>query len=306
VLGLFGYYRNFIRRYSVIAAPLTNLIKGIKPDRKEDGSYTHRMGETPIEWSTECQEAFDTLKKKLISPPVLAYPDFSKPFILYVDASHAGMACALLQLSTDSGPTEDDATTALPMEASVKEELASMQRRDPTWGKIFDNVHLFPQFTITGGLLYHQDRICLPNNKGFIRSVLHDSHDAVGHMGIAKSYDIMRKQWYRPGLCAILRSYVRSCVTCRGVKLSKQNPIGTMHPQRNISQIPFDNIALDVFPLLQHGGLGFDACLAIVDTFTKTVVLRPTHTTASTEDIAEILFTSIRCRGFLPSTIISD
>jgi hypothetical protein len=102
VLGLFGYYRNFIRRYSIIAAPLTDLMKGMKPDRKEDGSYTHRMGETPIAWNEECQIAFETLKKRLISPPVLPYPDFSKPFILYVDASHAGMACALHQVSSDA------------------------------------------------------------------------------------------------------------------------------------------------------------------------------------------------------------
>jgi hypothetical protein len=51
---------------------------------------------------------------------------------------------------------------------------------------------------------------------------------------------------------------------------------------------------------------GFDACLAVVDTFTKAVILRPTSTTATTEDIAEILFTSVLCKGFLPSTVISD
>jgi hypothetical protein len=331
VLGLFGYYRSFIRRYSIIAAPLTGLMRGMRPDKKEDGSYTHRMGETPIEWTPECQAAFDTLKNRLINPPVLAYPDFSKPFILYVDASHQGMACALHQVSDEAsrppnsnneesahGATTSTAAacapgsaaasihraTVLPMEASAKTELAEMQQRDPTWKKVFDNIQLFPRFEIRSGLLYYEDSICLPNDKGFIKSVLHDSHDISGHMGISKSYELLRKQWYRPGMFSILRSYVRSCVTCRGVKLSRQHPIGEMHAQRNFSDIPFDNIALDVFPLPPHNG--FDACLAIVDTFTKAVVLRPTHTTASTSDIADILFSSVICRGFLPSTIISD
>jgi hypothetical protein len=194
--------------------------------------------------------------------------------------------------------------SAKPMEVSTKADLSDMQQRNPTWKKIFDNAQLFPQFTIKDGRLYYQECICLPNNKNFMKAALHDSHDVAGHMGISKSYDTMQQQWYRPGLFSIVRSYVRSCVTCRGVKLSRQHPIGEMHPQQNISDIPFDNIALDVFPLPPHNGS--DACLAIVDTFTKAVVLRATHTTATTEDIASLQFSSIICRGFLPSTIISD
>jgi hypothetical protein len=220
--------------------------------------------------------------------------------LYYQESSDADERGAADATASERVPT----TTAKPMEASTKLGLADMQQRDPTWKKVFDNVQLFPQFTVKEGLLYYQDSICLPNNKNFIKSALHDAHDATGHMGISKSYDTMRNQWYRPGLFSIVRSYVRSCVTCRGVKLSRQQPVGEMHAQRNISDIPFDNIALDVFPLPPHKG--FDACLAIVDTFTKAVVLRATDTTASTEDIANILFSSVICRGFLPSTIISD
>jgi hypothetical protein len=309
VLGLFGYYRSFIHRYSIIAAPLTALMRGIKPEKKADGSYTQRMGETPIQWSTACQEAFEALKQKLTNPPVLAYPDFMNPFILYVDASHAGMACALHQ-STPTRPPKHaarkgaDETTARPMEATTKADLSELQQRDPTWKKIFDNIHLFPQFTIKDGLLYHEECLCMPHNKSFITSILHDAHDVGGHMGVSKSYDRLRRQWYRPGMFNILRSYVKSCVTCKGVKLSKQKPTGDMHPQRNMSAMAFDNIAIDVFSLPMTKG--FDACLAIADTFTKAVVLRPTRTTASTEDIAELLFANILCKGFLPSTIISD
>jgi hypothetical protein len=92
--------------------------------------------------------------------------------------------------------------------------------------------------------------------------------------------------------------YIRSCVT------SRRHAIGQMHPQRNLSPLAFDNIAIDIFSLPLSGG--YDACLAIVDTFTKAVILQPTRTTASTEDVAEMLFTSVMCKGFLASTIISD
>jgi hypothetical protein len=165
-------------------------------------------------------------------------------------------------------------------------------------------VHMFDQFSIHDEVLHHKEAICLPNNKRFIASVLHDCHDANGHLGISKSYDVMRRQWYRPGMFNILRSYVQSCAVCKGTKLSRQRPTGEMHPQRNVSPLAFDNIAMDIFPL--PPAQGFDACLAVVDTFTKAVVLRATSTTATTADVADILFTSILCRGFLPSTVISD
>ena len=70
-LGLSGYYRRFIRDYAGIAAPLYALTK-------KGASF---------DWSVDCQQAFDSLKSALTSPPVLAYPDYDRPFKVYTDAS---------------------------------------------------------------------------------------------------------------------------------------------------------------------------------------------------------------------------
>ena len=72
-LGFSGYYRCFIEGYASIAAPLYRLASG-DPRRKKRGTSP---GEAvvPFKWTVDCQTAFQTLKEKLITAPVLGYPD---------------------------------------------------------------------------------------------------------------------------------------------------------------------------------------------------------------------------------------
>ena len=67
-LGLAGYYRNFIPKFSSISRPLTKLT------RKNTRFY----------WDDDCQDAFDYFKKALTEAPILGYPDVTKPYSLYV------------------------------------------------------------------------------------------------------------------------------------------------------------------------------------------------------------------------------
>ncbi|GJV02408.1 putative reverse transcriptase domain-containing protein [Tanacetum coccineum] len=80
-LGLAGYYRRFIEGFSKIAKPMTKLTqKKIK-----------------FEWSDKAEAAFQLIKQKLCSAPILALPEGNEDFIAYCDASIKGLGVVLMQ-----------------------------------------------------------------------------------------------------------------------------------------------------------------------------------------------------------------
>jgi len=80
-LGLAGYYRRFIYNFAGIATPL----------------HTATSVKRKFAWDEEMDQSFQKLKKAMTSPPVLAYPDFEKPFIVETDASKVGVSAVLTQ-----------------------------------------------------------------------------------------------------------------------------------------------------------------------------------------------------------------
>nr|GFA43738.1 putative reverse transcriptase domain-containing protein [Tanacetum cinerariifolium] len=80
-LGLAGYYRRFIKEFSLIAKPLTKLTQKNKP----------------FIWGNDEEKAFQTLKRKLCSAPILSLPEGSEDFVVYCDASHRGFGAMLMQ-----------------------------------------------------------------------------------------------------------------------------------------------------------------------------------------------------------------
>ncbi|GJR93096.1 putative reverse transcriptase domain-containing protein [Tanacetum coccineum] len=80
-LGLAGYYRRFIEGFSKIAKPMTKLTqKNVKFD-----------------WSEKAEAAFQLLKQKLCSAPILSLPEGSENFVVYCDASCKGLGAVLMQ-----------------------------------------------------------------------------------------------------------------------------------------------------------------------------------------------------------------
>ena len=83
-LGLIGYYRKFVPRFSGLARPL----------------YALTRKNTEFELTQKCQESFKVLKASLMTDPISTYPDLNLPYVLFTDASKYAWACVLTQEKT--------------------------------------------------------------------------------------------------------------------------------------------------------------------------------------------------------------
>ena len=105
-MGLLGYYRRYIENFSRIAKPIYDLLTsgcdetpGNKTARNgQNKSNAHQVPPSRrILWTEVHQKVLDTLIKKLVNPPIMAYPNFADPFILHTDASETGLGAVLYQ-----------------------------------------------------------------------------------------------------------------------------------------------------------------------------------------------------------------
>ena len=90
-MGLVGHYRHFIKGFAKITAPLYDLTSAENKDKKSEH----------VDLSPEAREAFERLKATCLQAPILAFPDFNKPFLLETDASGRGLGAVLSQKQAD-------------------------------------------------------------------------------------------------------------------------------------------------------------------------------------------------------------
>ena len=95
-LGCCNVYRRFVRGFATISSPLSDMLK-------KDSQTDWDQSIVPTE---QQQEAFETLKSKLIEPPILALPKPGRPYMVDCDASKYGIGAVLLQQQDESKPTE--------------------------------------------------------------------------------------------------------------------------------------------------------------------------------------------------------
>ena len=97
--GLASYYRRFIPQFAKWASPLHYLIRPIATTKKcarvKLPPLAHNL--PPFKWTADHLESFNKLKDALTSAPILAYPNYVKPFILETDASLKGLGAVLTQ-----------------------------------------------------------------------------------------------------------------------------------------------------------------------------------------------------------------
>ncbi|KAE8186621.1 hypothetical protein CF336_g6911 [Tilletia laevis] len=322
VLVLFGYYRPFIPNFARVAGPLTALTRGWRYEHV-DGRYrlTDAQGKAvsadrvSIDWSEARQKSFEALKSAIANSPVLAHPDSSRPYLLYVDASKEAFAAVLHQWHEDDrlGSPPSSAESARLFALSVlqlptplaKERWLVWLREDRYFSPILKDVEAGRDspWSLANGLLVRRvdGRVALP--VGGLSELLRSVHDDGGHFGFTKTLLAVSRDFWRPGLASYVRAWVRYCLTCQAVKVPRR--VGSLRVDDD-PQSAFEEIALDLLLGLPSCQNGIDAVLVILDVFSRMVILQPCSKDISAAGVAAVISDRVLRMGWRPRRITSD
>ncbi|KAE8189430.1 hypothetical protein CF335_g6630 [Tilletia laevis] len=321
VLGLFGYYRGFIHRYAEIAAPLSRLTRGW---RYEEANGRYRLvnvegkpasaDSTVIDWKDAQQESFDALKKAISSPPTLAHPDPTRPYVLYVDASKSAYAAILHQVfeehtelppQTSSAPSVHTQSVARLPQGLACERWSAWLRSDRHFGPLLRRVEAdgSEDWVLRDGVLCRRvdGKVALP--EAALPELLRTVHDDGGHFGFFKTYLALHRHFWRPQLANSVRAWVKFCSACQRTKRAKKTG---MLDVENDPQLPFEFVSMDLLLGLPRSRSGNDAVLAILDVFSRMILLEPCSSSISAEGIAAVISRRVLRFGWKPRRIISD
>ena len=151
-----------------------------------------------------------------------------------------------------------------------------------------------------------EERVCLP--KGEVRNkVLFDYHDSKvsGHMGFIRTYEIIHRYFYWPGMGKEIKNYVKRCTRCQQIKSSNQRPQGLLQPLQ-IPNRKWQRVSMDFIVHLPITKNGFDSIWVVVDYLSKRAHLIPTRTNVNAKEVAKLYIENIFKLHGVPDVIVSD
>lgn len=193
------------------------------------------------------------------------------------------------------------------MEANSQDELCSEIRQAIEDGK--EKLHgiTLAKCTVTDGVLYHKDKLWVPEQQ--FTEVIRETHDqpACGHPGVSRTYELLKREYYWRGMRETVAQYVRNCYACHRSKAPRHRQHGLLQPLP-IPQKRWQDITMDFITGLPDS-LGYNAIWAIVDRLTKERHYVPCtdddHGT-SAEVVVEMLIKELFRLHGLPASIVSD
>ena len=161
--------------------------------------------------------------------------------------------------------------------------------------------------SVHDGVLYHLDRLWVPES--FYAELIREVHDqpACGHPGIARTYLLLKREYYWRGMRSTVTQYVQNCYTCHRTKPSRDREHGLLHPLP-IPQKRWQDITIDFVTGLPLSD-GNNAIMTTVDRLTKERHYIPCFAGddgTSAEATVDILIREVFRLHGLPASIISD
>ncbi|XP_024532411.1 uncharacterized protein K02A2.6-like [Selaginella moellendorffii] len=256
-------------------------------------------------WDEKCEVAFQHLKQCCIFAPVLKIFDPKKPFVVETDTSDIAIRAVLLQVGH-------------PL-AYMSHKFDATQRNWPTQDK-----ELYVEMSVKirykhGGDNKVADALSrIVNSISFVKLssdlldelkefILVECYDvlSVGHPGVLRTYMLVKRHFFWPGMKSNVEKYVGGCLTCQAVKVDHQKFVGLYHPLR-IPKNKWDSISMDFITGLPKTFRGNDVIWVVVDRLTKMAHFFLVKTTIKASELAQLFVDWLFSFYGLLGDIVSD
>ncbi|GJY60305.1 putative reverse transcriptase domain-containing protein, partial [Tanacetum coccineum] len=233
---------------------LSKIHRRIFENDKPITKLTHKK--VAFEWGDKQEAAFQTLKHKLCSAPILALPQGAENFILKIHEKNYtthDLELGAIEFALNRGTTcmEPMITIGLDLPKQILNAQTEAQKpenlkNEDVGGMIRKDIPKEKLEPRADGTLCLNGRSWLPCYGDLRTVIMHESHKSKYsiHPGFDKMYKDMKKLYWWPNMKADIATYVSKCLTCARVKAEHQRPSGLL-VQLEIPKWKWDNITMD-------------------------------------------------------------
>ncbi|UYV65651.1 hypothetical protein LAZ67_3004955 [Cordylochernes scorpioides] len=267
-LGMCSYYRKFIKDFSLIADPLTSLI------RKN----------VQFIWTGQQEEAFQNLKKALMNPPILGHFDPNAATCIHTDASNIGLGATLIQ-NIGGEEKENLRGNKRSITQNFKEENGCLYKKNPN-----------PEG--------REWLLVVPKKRR--KEIMSEYHNHMlnGHLGVARTTYRLKNKYYWPSMLNDVSEFVKTCHLCQSRKGSNQLPSGLLQPIPP-ANYPFEKIGIDFVGPLPSTKRRRKWIIVLTDYYTKYAETKAVPE-ATVKEVSTFLIEHIFLRHGAPRFLISD
>ena len=162
------------------------------------------------------------------------------------------------------------------------------------------------EWNTENGLILFRGKVYVPKDGELRRRVVELHHDSLptGHPGRWKTYELVSRNYWWPGMSVYVEKYVTGCDTCQRTKNRNQQAHGPLQPN-SVPDQPWQVISCDLITQLPKSS-GYDAIFVVVDRLTKQAHFIPTTSSVDSPGIAELFLSSVWKLHGTPQEVISD
>lgn len=222
---------------------------------------------------------------------------------------------AQLNTSTLQQPAQISEQETLSLPDWLEESLQKAYEQDPLPSEVLEaldnDLPKHPQISLAecsqeAGLLFYRKKLYIPDSDELKASLLQEAHDNLssGHPGRTKTYEILQRHFYWPGMLKYTEQWVKNCQTCKRITPSREGHQGVLKPLP-IPGKAWQHLSMDFITHLPDSK-GYDAILVVVCRLTKFRHIIPCKGTCNAEELARLFRDNIWKLYGLPDSIVSD